>query len=84
MKAFFAALLMAFISCAFAVESVSLPGVENCYRISAELYRSAQPEPVGFAALQNAGVRSVLNLREYHAASEPEWRGAPCHGRVFG
>ena len=67
MKTFFASVLLAFLSCAFAVESITLPGVENCYKISAELYRSAQPEPVGFAALQNAGVRSVLNLREYHS-----------------
>ncbi len=67
MKSFFAALLFTVVSCASAVEPVSLPGVENCYRISPELYRSAQPEPVGFAALQNIGVRSVLNLREYHS-----------------
>ena len=58
---------MAFFSCVFAVEPISLPGVENCYKISEELYRSAQPEPLGFTALQNAGVRSVLNLREYHS-----------------
>ena len=67
MKQFLAALLLACVSCVWAVEPVSLPGVENCYRISPELYRSAQPEPVGFAALQNIGVRSVLNLREYHS-----------------
>lgn len=67
MKTIFTALLMAFVSCVFAVESISLPGVENCYKISEDLYRSAQPESVGFAALQDAGVRSVLNLREYHS-----------------
>ncbi|MBR5214198.1 MAG: tyrosine-protein phosphatase [Akkermansia sp.] len=45
---------------------VTLKGVENLHRVSAELYRSGQPEPEGFTALEQMGVRSVLNLREYH------------------
>ena len=50
----------------YAAEPVSIEGVENSYRISADLYRSAQPEREGFTALQKMGVRSVLNLREFH------------------
>lgn len=49
-----------------AAERVVMPGVENSYRISSDLYRSAQPEPEGFTAMQQLGVRAVLNLREFH------------------
>lgn len=43
-----------------------LPGIENCYRVSADVYRSGQPDETGFRLLQAVGVKSVLNLREYH------------------
>lgn len=49
-----------------AAQAVELDGVENLHRVSAELYRSAQPTPQGFTNLQALGIRSVLNLREYH------------------
>ena len=49
-----------------AAQAVELEGVENLHRVSAELYRSGQPTPVGFTNLQTLGIRSVLNLREYH------------------
>ena len=47
-------------------QAVALGGVENLHRVSDELYRSGQPESEGFTALEQMGVRSVLNLREYH------------------
>lgn len=47
-------------------QAVALSGVENLHRVSEELYRSGQPESEGFTALEQMGVRSVLNLREYH------------------
>lgn len=43
-----------------------LPGIENCYRVSKDVYRSGQPDETGFRLLQTIGVKSVLNLREYH------------------
>lgn len=46
--------------------NVQLNGVKNLHRISADVYRSSQPDEAGFAALEKLGVRSVLNLREYH------------------
>ena len=49
-----------------AAQSVELEKVGNLHRVSAELYRSAQPTPQGFSNLQALGIRSVLNLREYH------------------
>lgn len=45
---------------------ISLPEIENMYQVSPDLYRSGQPEPEGFTKLEQMGVRSVLNLREYH------------------
>ena len=44
-----------------------LPEVENSYRVSPELYRSGQPDEEGFRTIEQAGIKSVLNLREYHS-----------------
>ncbi len=44
--------------------------VKNCYQISPELYRSGQPSKDGFKALEKAGVKSVLNLREFHSDND--------------
>lgn len=66
MKRYFITLCCLFVSALYAAESVSIEGVENSYRISNDLYRSAQPERIGFTALQKMGVKSVLNLREFH------------------
>lgn len=41
--------------------------LENCYRVSAELYRCEQPEVKDAAALHALGVRSILSLRNYHS-----------------
>lgn len=48
------------------VKPLTLEGVGNLYQVSPDLYRSGQPKPKGFKALYNHGIRSVLNLREYH------------------
>jgi protein tyrosine/serine phosphatase len=39
----------------------------NFYRLSDEVYRSRQPDVEDMVALQRMGVRSILNLREYHS-----------------
>lgn len=41
--------------------------IENCYRVSDELYRCSQPEKKDAASLKALGVRSILSLRNYHA-----------------
>lgn len=66
MKTIFSSLCVFLAAAVYAVEPVKVSGVENCYKISDSLYRSAQPEKEGFTALQQMGIRSVLNLREYH------------------
>ncbi len=47
-------------------QPVALAGVPNLHRVSGRLYRSAQPTPAGFQALEHAGIRTVLNLRQYY------------------
>jgi len=44
-------------------------GVElkNFYRVSGEVYRSKQPDDEAMEALEAMGIRSILNLREYHS-----------------
>ena len=39
----------------------------NCYRITTNLYRGAQPSAKGMAELKSMGVRTVLNLRGFHS-----------------
>lgn len=46
-------------------QHIALDEVENLHRVSPDLYRSGQPEPEGFTKLEQMGVRSILNLREY-------------------
>ena len=41
--------------------------LENFYKVSDKLYRSAQPSREGFRSLQTMGVTNVLNLRNYHS-----------------
>lgn len=44
-------------------------GVElgNFYKVSDELYRSEQPDDEAMPQLEAMGIRSALNLREYHS-----------------
>lgn len=44
--------------------AVSMVGVPNLHRVTAGLYRAAQPEAEGFAQLQARGIRSVISLRQ--------------------
>lgn len=48
-------------------EPVVLPGVPNLHRVSAGLYRSAQPSAEGMQQLAALGVRTVVNLRSFHS-----------------
>lgn len=42
---------------------IEVAGLPNLHRVAPHLYRSAQPLPEGFAALEKMGVRTVINLR---------------------
>jgi tyrosine-protein phosphatase SIW14 len=40
--------------------------LENCYRVSADLYRCEQPDEKDIPHLRELGIRSILNLRRYN------------------
>ncbi len=44
-------------------EAVQAPGLPNLHRVSADLYRGAQPTTEGLQELQKLGVKTVVNLR---------------------
>jgi len=50
-------------------EPVIETSLGNAYRVSPELYRCEQPQKDHIADLQTLGVRSILNLRNYHTDS---------------
>lgn len=45
-------------------QPVDLAGVPNLYRITANLYRSAQPTAEGFHNLAALGIKSVISMRQ--------------------
>jgi hypothetical protein len=44
-------------------QKIALAGVPNCYQVTTNLYRGAQPTADGMAHLQALGVRFVVSLR---------------------
>ena len=38
-------------------------GIKNFYKVSAALYRGAQPQKIGFAALKRLGVKTIVNFQ---------------------
>ncbi len=47
-------------------EPVTLPGSDNFFRVTPDLYRAAQPSAVALQAFERFGIVSVLNLRAFH------------------
>lgn len=43
------------------------PGLPNCYQVTTNLYRGAQPTARGMAELKAMGVRMVIDLRTFHS-----------------
>lgn len=48
--------------------------LDNFYQLTQEVYRSKQPDDESMEALAGMGMRSILNLREYHS-DDDEARG---------
>jgi protein tyrosine phosphatase (PTP) superfamily phosphohydrolase (DUF442 family) len=46
---------------------IELPGLENFYKISENLYRGAQPTREGFGQLKELGIKTIVNLRSFHS-----------------
>ena len=47
--------------------AVEMEGVPNLHKVSAQLYRSAQPTATGMKNLKTMGVKTILNLRSFHS-----------------
>lgn len=45
-------------------------GLPNLHRVTAHLYRSAQPTAEGMRSAEELGIRTVLNLRAFHSDDE--------------
>ncbi len=45
---------------------VAVEGVPNLHKINDNLYRSAQPSQVGMQNLEKMGVKTIINLRDFH------------------
>ncbi|HUT31303.1 MAG TPA: tyrosine-protein phosphatase [Sedimentisphaerales bacterium] len=48
-------------------QPLKLPGVENFYKVSEQLYRGAQPTAEGMEQLKKLGIKTVVNLRSLHS-----------------
>ncbi len=48
-------------------QRVEVPGVQNCYQVTTNLYRGAQPTAEGMMQLKAMGIRTVINLRDHHS-----------------
>jgi protein tyrosine/serine phosphatase len=46
---------------------VNIEGVPNCHKVSDDLYRGAQPSKEGMRQLEKFGIKTVVNLREFHS-----------------
>ena len=46
---------------------IELEGAPNLCKVSATLYRSAQPTAVGMQNLKKLGIKPVVNLRTFHS-----------------
>lgn len=46
---------------------VTVTGISNCFQITTNLYRGAQPTAAGMKQLKAMGVKTVINLRSFHS-----------------
>ena len=46
---------------------IQAAGIQNCYRVTTNLYRGAQPTAEGVAQLKAMGIKTVVNLRALHS-----------------
>ena len=45
----------------------AVSGVKNCYQVTTNLFRGAQPTAKGMANLKAMGIKTVINLRAFHS-----------------
>lgn len=47
-----------------------IAGLSNFARVADGIYRGAQPTKEGFAALKKMGIRTIINLRDWHSDAD--------------
>ena len=48
-------------------QKFEVAGIQNCYRVTTNLYRGAQPTAEGMTQLKAMGIKTVVNLRAWHS-----------------
>jgi len=48
-------------------QPIEMAGVPNLYKLSDDLYRSAQPSAEGMTHLEEMGIRTIVNLRSFNS-----------------
>jgi protein tyrosine phosphatase (PTP) superfamily phosphohydrolase (DUF442 family) len=48
-------------------QKVEVAGNKNCYQVTTNLYRGAQPTAEGITHLKALGIRTIINLRAFHS-----------------
>lgn len=48
-------------------QPVKVSGIKNCFQVTTNLYRGAQPKAAGMKQLKEMGVKTVINLRARHS-----------------
>ena len=48
-------------------QKIEVAGIKNCFQVTTNLYRGAQPTAKGMAQLKAMGIKTVINLRAWHS-----------------
>jgi protein tyrosine phosphatase (PTP) superfamily phosphohydrolase (DUF442 family) len=48
-------------------QKAEMIGIKNCFQVTTNLYRGAQPTSEGMAQLKAMGIKTVVNLRAWHS-----------------
>jgi protein tyrosine/serine phosphatase len=51
-------------------QKIGNPKLKNLHKVSDDLYRGAQPDEEGMKELERMGIKTVINLRQYHSDND--------------
>ena len=64
-------------------QPVNLAGVPNLFKVSDDLYRSAQPDSQGMKNLKQLGIKTVVNLRSFHTDQDELGNTGPAGEHIY-
>jgi len=64
-------------------QPVNLAGVPNLFKVSDDLYRSAQPDTQGMKNLKQLGIKTVVNLRSFHTDQDELGNTGPAGEHIY-